>query len=406
MSASVSDVTIDDIQLAQERINHIARVTPMLLKDTLSPIVGYPVYLKCEHLQRTGSFKLRGAANILTQLTNEEKARGVVAASAGNHAQGVAVAAAEMQVKATIFMPEDASLAKVEATTGYGAEVHLEGAQLTNSLDAALEWCAEQGATFIHPFDDARIIAGQGTIGLEIIQQLPEVATVVVAIGGGGLSSGIATAIKSLRPECKIVGVQSASYPSFAAARDAGEPVEITSRPTMADGIAVKRVGRKNLQILNDLIDDYVTVEEDEIATAMLWGMERAKQVLEGAGAVPLAALLAGKIKATGPTVLVCGGGNVDPASLLQVIRHGLSAAGRFVHLSTLLPDRPGELSRLLALLAELRVNVLGVQHLREEASLHVGETQVDLVLQTRNSDHIKQTKDVLTAAGYIVIGE
>lgn len=403
MNAPVT-VTIDDIRAARERIAATVRVTPLLRKDTLAPIVGHPVYLKCEHLQRTGSFKLRGAANLVAMLDANERASGVVAASAGNHAQGVAVAAAELGVHATIFMPQDATLAKVDATRGYGAEVRLTGENLSQTLDVAREWADEHGAVFVHPFDDPRIIAGQGTIGLELVEQLPELATVVIGIGGGGLASGIATAIRALRPDCRIIGVQAAACPSYSASLEAGHPVIVEAAPTMADGIAVKQPGAMTFGILRDLVDEHVEVTEEEISAAILWSMERAKQVLEGAGATPLAALMAGRIRTDGPVVLVGGGGNIDPASLMTVIRHGLSAMGRFLYLGTLLPDRPGELSRLLAQLADLRVNVLGVEHHREGVRVRVGETQVDLVLQTRNAEHVAEVEARLAEAGYVVL--
>lgn len=399
-------VTLDDIRAARQRIADTIRSTPLLRKDTLAPIVGHQVHMKCEHLQRTGSFKLRGASNLIALLSDEERAAGVVAASAGNHAQGVAVAAAERGVRATIFMPEDATLSKVEATRGYGADVQLVGEHLTQSLAAAREWATEHEAVFVHPFDDPRVIAGQGTIGLEIVEQLPEVATVVVGIGGGGLASGIATAMRALRPACKLIGVQAAACPSYDAALRAGAPVTIDAQPTMADGIAVKQPGALTFGILRELLDEHVVVSEEQISSAILWSMERAKQVLEGAGATPLAALLGGMVQSDGPVVLVNGGGNIDPAALMTVIRHGLSANGRFLYLGTLLPDRPGELSRLLALLAKLRVNVLGVEHHREGVEMHVGETRVDLVLQTRNAQHVAEVEAALTDAGYSLLHE
>lgn len=404
--AAAATVTLDDIRAAHERIADKVRVTPMLRKDTLAPIIGHPVYMKCEHLQRTGSFKLRGASNLIAMLDAGERAAGVVAASAGNHAQGVAVAAAERGVQATIFMPEDATLSKVEATRGYGADVQLVGEHLSQALTAAREWADKRGATFVHPFDDARVVAGQGTVGLEIFEQLPEVATVVVGIGGGGLASGIATALRALRPDCRIIGVQAAACASYAAARDAGGPVTIDALPTMADGMAVKQPGALTYEILRANLDDYVVVSEEQISSAILWSMERAKQVLEGAGATPLAALLGGHVQSDGPVVLVNGGGNIDPASLMTVIRHGLSTVGRYLYLGTLLPDRPGELSRLLSLLAQLRVNVLGVEHHREGVQIHVGETRVDLVLQTRNAEHVEEVERGLREAGYTLLDE
>lgn len=398
-------VSFDDIIAARERITGRIRSTPMLHKYTLDPIVGHPVHIKFEHLQRTGSFKLRGALNLVAQLSDDERARGVVAASAGNHAQGVAVAAAEFGVDATIFMPADASLSKVDATRGYGATVRLEGDSLSAALEAATAHATDTGAVFVHPFDDDRIIAGQGTLGVEIVEQLPDVGTVVVPVGGGGLAAGVALAVRTLRPGCRIVAVQVAGYPSLRHALEAGEPTPVDTRATIADGIAVKQVGARNFAILRELVDEVVEVDEEELSTAMLWSMERAKQVLEGAGAVALAAMLAGKVRSDGPVALVVAGGNIDPANLVPVIRHGLTAAGRFLYLGTIVPDRPGELSRLLGVLADARVNVLGVEHHREGIDLRVGQTRVDLTLQTRNVEHVAEVKAMLAAAGYPVLG-
>lgn len=397
-------VTIDDIYAARVRMEERVRVTPMLHKHTLDLLVGHPVYMKCEHLQRTGSFKLRGAINKIAQLSEKARARGVVAASAGNHAQGVAVAAREFGVASTIFMPVDASLAKIEATRAYGAQVRLAGENLTQALAAAHEFCRECDGTFVHPFDDDHIIAGQGTLGLEVVEQLPDVATIVVPVGGGGLAAGVAIAARALRPDVKIVAVQASAVSSLRISLEAGHRVEVEAHPTLADGIAVRQIGERNFEILRELIDEVVDVDEDELSTAMLWSMERAKQVLEGAGSAALAAVLSGKVQSTGPVVMVVAGGNIDPANLIPVIRHGLSTAGRFLYLGTIVRDRPGELSRLLSLLATLRVNVLGVEHHREGVHVGVGRTQVDLVLQTRNAEHIAQVEEALGAEGYTVM--
>jgi threonine dehydratase len=397
---------MEDVFAARDRIARDIRSTPMLRKHTLDPFVGHDVYLKCEHLQRTGSFKLRGALNLIGQLSDEERSRGVVAASAGNHAQGVAVAASELGVEATIFMPEDASLSKVEATRNYGAEVRLAGAHLSEALAAAHAFCEERGAVFVHPFDDPQIIAGQGTLGLEIVEQLPDVATVVVPVGGGGLASGIGLVLRELRPDCRFVAVQAAAHPTLRASFDAGVTTPVEAAPSIADGIAVKQLGTLNFEMLTDIVDDVVEVSEEELSTAILWSMERAKQVLEGAGAASLAALLAGKVSSEGPVVLVVAGGNIDPANLVPVIRHGLTTVGRFLYLGTIIPDRPGELSRLLALLAGTRVNVLGVEHHREGVHLRIGETRVDLTLQTRNAEHVAEVEAALGEAGYPVLRE
>jgi len=398
-------VSIDAIRAARNRIQDRVRVTPMLRKETLDTMVGGgEVHLKCEHLQRTGSFKLRGALNLIAQLAPEERARGVVAASAGNHAQGVAVAAAEFGVEATIFMPADASLAKVEATVNYGADVRLVGDNLYESLAAAHTFAQERGAVFVHPFDDARIVNGQGTLGLEIVDQLPMVGAVVVPVGGGGLASGVATAVRAARPNCRIIGVQASACASLPAALELGEPTMVQIRPSMADGIAVKQPGALTFEIMRSLLDEVVLVEEEEISAAILWSMERAKQVLEGAGAAGLAAVLSGKVRSSEPIAVVLCGGNIDPAALVPVIRHGLTAVGRFLYLGTILPDRPGELSHLLSLLASLRVNILGVEHHREGVELRIGETRVDLILQTRNVEHVEHVMSQLRETGYRLI--
>jgi threonine dehydratase len=400
------DVTLADIREARERIHGIVRPMRLLPKETLSAYAhGARVELVCEHLQRTGSFKIRGATNLIAQLTDDERARGVVAASAGNHAQGVAVAASMFDVDATIFMPLDASLSKIEATRGYGASVQLAGDSLTQTLDAAHAYATDQGAIFIHPFDDARIVAGQGTLGLDIIDAMPDVDTILIPVGGGGLAAGVARVIKELRPTCRVVAVQSAACASLDAAIHAGEPTLVDSRPSMADGILVKQTGALPFAMLRDLVDDVVLVDEDEISTAMLWALERSKQLLEGAGATALAALLSGRAAVTGPTAVVLGGGNIDPAGIIPVIRHGLSAVGRYVYIGTILPDRPGELSRLLAILAEQRVNVLGVEHHREGVATRIGETRVDLVLQTRDAAHVVDVRAALEAGGYPLVG-
>ncbi|MBC7460160.1 MAG: pyridoxal-phosphate dependent enzyme, partial [Thermoleophilia bacterium] len=312
--------------------------------------------------------------------------------------------AAEYGVSATIFMPVEASLAKVEATRSYGAEVRLAGDSLTATLIEARAFADERHAVFVHPFDDDRIIEGQGTLGLELVEQLPDVGTVVLPIGGGGLAAGVATVMRALRPDCHIIGVQAAACDSYGPSLAAGHPVHVEAGPTMADGIAVKQPGERTFAILRELIDQHVTVDEADISSAILWSMERAKQIVEGAGAAPLAALLSGRIETHGPVVVVLGGGNVDPVNLMTVIRHGLSAVGRYLRLTTSLADRPGELSRLLQLLAVLRVNILGVDHHREGVGVGVGETRVDLVLQTRNAEHVHEVEQALTAAGYPVL--
>jgi threonine dehydratase len=402
-AAAAEEVTLADIEAARVRISDRIRPTPMLRKEQLSTLFGVPMYLKGEHLQRTGSFKLRGALNLVSQLDEPTRARGVAAASAGNHAQGVAVAAAEHGVRARIWMPADASLSKVEATRSYGAEVVLEGEHLTAALAAAQAWAEESGALFVHPFDDPRIVAGAGTVGLEIAEQVPDVATVVVPIGGGGLFSGVAIALRGVLPGCRLVGVQAAACESVAASLAAGEPTIVEARPTMADGIAVKQPGVAALRVIQRCMDELVTVDDDDLGSAILWLMERGKQVVEGAGAASLAAVLSGKLDVSGPTVCLLSGGNIDPMSLMPVIRHGLTTVGRFARISTTVADRPGQLSGLLALLARARVNILSVEHRREGEALHVGETRIELTMGTRNRDHLDEVLSLLAGAGYDV---
>lgn len=400
VTAAPLPVQYDDILAARERITGHVRLTPMIQKAALGRD-GVTIHLKGEHLQRTGSFKLRGALNVISQLTDEERARGVVAASAGNHAQGVAVAAEQFGVASTIFMPLDATLSKVEATAGYGARVELSGDHLGAALDAAREHSRVHGSVLVHPFDDPRIIAGQGTLGLEIVEQTPNVATLVVPVGGGGLCSGIAVAVKHLRPMCRIIAVQSTSCPSLIASQEAGHPVQVEARPTMADGIAVKQPGAATFAMMQQLVDEVVLVDDNDLSRAMLWLMERSKQVVEGAGAASLAALLSQRFTPHGDTVCLLSGGNIDPMALMPVIRHGLSTVGRFLRVETTLPDRPGELSRLLALLARERANVMSVEHRREGIRMQVGDAHVELTLQTRNREHVTQLVAVLGAEGY-----
>ena len=401
MNVQPVGITLEDIEAARVRVEPHIRRTPMLLKESLTSRFGVPVHLKGEHLQRTGSFKLRGALNLVAQLSGEERARGVVAASAGNHAQGVAVAAAQFGMRARIYMPVDASLSKVEATRNYGAEVVLEGEGLAESLALAQAWADEQGALFVHPFDDPRIIAGQGTLGLEIVEQVPDVGTLIVPIGGGGLFAGVARAVRALRPDCQIVGVQARASAPLALSLEAGHPVGIEPSPTMADGIAVHEPGALAFQIIQETMDQLVLVDDDHISRTMLWLMERAKQIVEAAGAAALAALQTGEVAVAGPTVCVLSGGNVDPMQLIPVVRHGLTTVGRYMSVSTTMTDRPGELSNLLALLADLKVNILSINHRREGVQLHVSEVRVEMTLQTRNRQHVREVLAAMGAAGY-----
>jgi threonine dehydratase len=384
--------TLADIESARERIRGLARVTPVYSSETLSRRSGRPVVLKAENLQRTGSFKIRGAVNKVSRLTDAEHDAGVVAGSAGNHGQAVALAAREAGVAATIFMPQDAPMAKVDAARSYGAEVVLVGEGYDEAQLAAKER-AEAGATLIHAFEDEVVIAGQGTLGLEIGEQVEELETVVVPIGGGGLASGIALALKDVRPDVKIVGVQAATCAPFTGSEDLGH--------TIADGIAVKKPGELTSRILADRLDEVVTVSDREIAQAIVLLLERVKLVVEGAGAASVAAVLGGKVPGSGPACALLSGGNIDATLLIEVTRHGLTQAGRFLVMRTRIDDRPGELARLLALIAGERVNVLAVDHHREGMDLPVTGTEVELTLATRDDEHCSELLARLAEWGY-----
>ncbi|MCC6856124.1 MAG: threonine ammonia-lyase, partial [Microbacteriaceae bacterium] len=349
--------TLGGFEEARDRVTGVVQVTLMDSSRYLSDILGSPVLLKCENLQRTGSYKIRGAYNRLSLLTDEEKARGVVAASAGNHAQGVAYAARELGIKATIFMPVGVPLPKLQATKDYGADVVLRGHTVDEPLRAAAEFARTTGAVFIHPFDHEDIIAGQGTLGLEIYEQQPDVDTVVVPIGGGGLISGVASAIKQRAAidgrTVRVIGVQAANASPYPVSLEKGAPTQITILPTIADGIAVSKPGELNFEIVRRVVDEVVTVSEDDMAQALLVLLERAKLVVEPAGAVGVAAILAGQISASGTTVVILSGGNIDPMIMERVISHGLAASERYLKLRIPLPDRPGQLARVSALVAE-----------------------------------------------------
>ncbi|MFI6319778.1 threonine ammonia-lyase [Nonomuraea sp. NPDC050556] len=398
---SSPQVTYDDVVAARDLLDGVVVRTPVLASRVLSDAVGGPVHLKCENLQRAGSFKVRGAYVRIAGLSAEERARGVVAASAGNHAQGVALSARLVGAKSTVYMPEGAALPKVEATLGYGADVILAGRTVDESLARARQHAEETGAVIIHPFDHPDVIAGQGTIGLEILEQLPETATIVVPIGGGGLAAGLALAAKSLRPGIRIVGVQAERAAAYPASLAAGHPVLVEPFSTMADGIAVGRPGELPFDLIHYLVDRVVTVSEDEISKALVLCLERAKQVVEPAGAVGVAALLAHPSAFEPPVVAVLSGGNIDPVLLARVLRHGLAAAGRYLAVRVLLPDRPGALAGLLAALAALRVNVLDIVHERLATRLHVDEVEVQLQLETRGPEHCEEALSTLRRDGY-----
>jgi threonine dehydratase len=380
---------LPDIEAARARLDGVARITPVYGSDTLSQLAGGKVLLKAENLQRTGSFKIRGAYNRISTLSPEERAAGVVAASAGNHGQAVAWAAREVGANARIFMPEDAPMAKVDATRHYGADIDLAGPALEGCLDAATAYVAETGATFVHPFEDPVVIAGQGTIGLELAEQVADVETVLIPVGGGGLASGVALALRAVKPGLRIVGVQAAGT------------LPGGSGFTIADGIAVKKPGELTMSILDDVLDDMVSVTDEQITEAIVLLLERTKLVVEGGGAVGVAALLSGKLGSTGVVVPVLSGGNIDATLLISVMRRGLAVAGRFLVVRTRVPDRPGELAKLLTMLANERVNVVEVEHQRETADLPVAETGVELTLVTRDPAHCDEILATMVRLGY-----
>ncbi|ALC27845.1 threonine ammonia-lyase [Streptomyces bacillaris] len=396
---------LDDVRGAQKMLSGVARTTALEGSRHLTELVGAPVHLKCENLQRTGSFKLRGAYVRISGLTPVERAAGVVAASAGNHAQGVALASSLLGVRSTVFMPVGAPLPKVAATQEYGAEVRLHGQVVDETLAAAQEYAARTGAVFIHPFDHPDIIAGQGTVGLEILEQCPEVRTIVVGIGGGGLAAGIAVAVKALRPDIRIVGVQAEGAAAYPPSLAAGHPVSLDDPVTMADGIKVGRPGDVPFTFIQELVDEVRTVSEDELSSALLLCLERAKLVVEPAGASPVAALLSDPEAFRGPVVAVLSGGNVDPLLLQRVLRHGMSAAGRYLSLRLRLTDRPGALATLLAALTVADANVLDIGHVRTDPRLGLTEVEVDLHLETKGPRHCEEVEAALRAEGYRVIG-
>ena len=400
---STPPVTLDDVQDARRLLEGVSRVTPMEGLRGLSDKVGGPVLLKCENLQRTGSFKIRGAYVRIARLTEEERAHGVVAASAGNHAQGVALAASLLGCASTVFMPEAAPLPKVAATRAYGAHVRHAGHTVDEALVAARAFAEETGAVLIHPFDHEDIVAGQGTVGLEIAEQCPDVRTVVVCTGGGGLVAGIAVALKALLPDVRVVAAQAAGAASYTPSLEAGVPVPLLAMTTMADGIAVGCPGELPFAIVRDLVDSVVSVDEEALSRALLLALERAKLVVEPAGAAALAAVMEDPTAFEPPVVVVLSGGNIDPLLLSKVVRHGLVAAGRFMSLQVDIPDRPGELARLLGVLGDSGANVLDVEHSRTGAGLHVDEVSVGLQLETRGRPHGDEVLAHLDAAGYAV---
>ncbi|MEU3134583.1 threonine ammonia-lyase [Streptomyces sp. NPDC006854] len=396
---------LDDVRGAQKMLDGVARVTALEGSRHLTGMVGAPVHLKCENLQRTGSFKLRGAYVRISGLTPVERAAGVVAASAGNHAQGVALASSLLGVRSTVFMPVGAPLPKVAATREYGAEVRLHGQVVDETLAAAQRYAEDTGAVFIHPFDHPDIIAGQGTLGLEILEQCPEVRTIVLGIGGGGLAAGVAVAVKALRPDVRIVGVQAEGAACYPPSLAAGYPVSLDAPATMADGIKVGRPGDVPFALVEELVDEVRTVTEDELSSALLLCLERAKLVVEPAGASPVAALLSDPKAFRGPVVAVLSGGNVDPLLMQRILRHGMSAAGRYLSLRLRLTDRPGALAALLATLTVADANVLDISHVRTDPRLGLTEAEVDLYLETKGPQHCADVEQTLRAEGYRVMG-
>ena len=394
-------VGLDEIKAARDLLDGVARLTPVEGSRPLSERVGGPALLKCENLQRTGSFKIRGAYVRISRLAPDERARGVVAASAGNHAQGVALAASLLGTTSTVFMPVGAPLPKVEATRAYGAEVRFAGVTVDEALAAAARFHEDTGAVMIHPFDHADVVAGQGTVGLEILDQAPEVRTVVVSVGGGGLVSGVAAAMKALRPDVRVIGVQAAGAAAYPPSLQAGHPTALGSMATIADGIAVGCPGDLTYRMVRDLVDGVVTVSEEALSQALLLCLERAKLVVEPAGAAAVAAVMDQPDLFEPPVVAIVSGGNIDPLLLLRVLRHGMAAAGRYMSFRLRIPDRPGELAKLLGELAASEANVLDVEHVRTGPKLHLDEVEVAVQLETRGPDHCTAVLDRLRDVGY-----
>jgi threonine dehydratase len=389
--ATLTAPGLPEIERARERLDGVARVTPVYPTETFSRLSGRQVFLKAENLQRTGSFKIRGAYVKLSSIEPEQRAAGVVASSAGNHGQAVAWAARELGAPARIFMPQDSAMAKVDATRSYGAEIELTGSTFEETLETALAYVAEGDGTFIHPYEDPYIVAGQATIGLEIADQVDELETVVIPIGGGGLASGISLALRAVRPGLRIVGVQAEGT------RPGGAGY------TLADGIAVKQPGEFTMGILRETLDDIVAVNDEQIAEAIVLLAERTKFVVEGAGAVGIAAILSGLAGGSGPVLALLSGGNIDATLMVQVMRRGLALGGRYLVVRTRVLDRPGELAKLLELLAGERVNVVQVEHQREAAGIPIGDTGVELTLLTRNPEHCEQLLAQMREWGYPV---
>jgi threonine dehydratase len=393
-------VSVEEVEAARARLREVLQPTPVEPSRAIGDLAGAEVLLKCENLQRTGSFKIRGAFNRVARLTDDERRRGVVCASAGNHAQGVALAAWLQGIRATVFMPVEAPLPKVQATEAYGAEVKLVGDDVSETLTAAIEVAEHEHRVFIHPFDHADVIAGQGTLALELLEQVPAPGTVLVPLGGGGLLSGMAVTLRAKSPRTRIVGVQASGAAAFPPSLADGQLREVATVDTIADGIAVKRPGTLTLPHVQQLVDEVVTVDDDLLARAVVLLLERAKLVVEPAGAAGVAAVLGHRTTLEGPIVPVLSGGNIDPLVLQHLITSGLTSEGRYATLRTQVPDRPGELVRLLRIVADARVNVVGVSHHRL-GRLRLGQVAVVLELEARGHDHVAELRGTLEAAGY-----
>ena len=402
MASPSLSVTLDDVRAAQDLLSGVVRPTPLEYSRALADRVGAEVYLKCENLQRAGSFKIRGAYTRMARLSDEEKSRGVVAASAGNHAQGVALAAQMLGIKAKVYMPHGAPMPKLVATRAYGADIEQVGTTIDECLVKAREWEASTGAVLIHPFDHHDIVAGQGTCGLEILQECPDVRTIVVSAGGGGLLAGISTAVKALKPDVRIIGVQAEQAAAYPLSLAAGKPVAYENMQTMADGIAVGMPGDVPYALVRDLVDGIETVSEEALSKALLFLLERAKLVVEPAGAAAVAHLMstAGR-HVDGPVVAVLSGGNIDPLLLLRIIRHGMAAAGRYLQFRVRVPDRPGSLAGLLADCAAVDANVLEVEHVRTGTTIRVDEVEIGLQLETKGHEHCEDVLRALRTKGY-----
>ncbi|GAB6158980.1 threonine ammonia-lyase [Desulfotomaculum varum] len=398
----MSKISLEDIKAARQCLKGVIHRTDLVPNTTLSEISGSDVYLKLENLQKTGSFKIRGAFNKMCNLSETEKRAGVIASSAGNHAQGVALAASTYGIKSTIVMPTSAPLAKITATRNYGAEVVLHGNVYDDAYAKAMEIQRETGATFVHPFNDPYVIAGQGTIGLEILDDLPDADAIIVPIGGGGIIAGIALAAKAVNPGIKIIGVEPANAASMRESIKSRQVVTLANAATIADGIAVKTPGQLTYDIVKEFVDDFVVVDEGEIANAILVLLERCKLIAEGAGATPVAALLNGKVNLPGQKVVaVISGGNIDVNMLSRIVDKGLAKAGRKTELTTIIPDKPGQLQRLLKTVSDLSANVVEVHHNRIRSEVELGEARVDLVLETQDMDHLHNIISELVRKGY-----